>query len=613
MNRDNQLENVSIYNFVKLASYIKRIFTILWSVHPLQFVSIIVLTILQGVAPTFFILASQFAINQLVSSWGSGFHIVINAMLVLGGVMVFNELCNILRVYVDRIFEVSLSYQVDLLVMQKASTLHLSDFEDHEVQDQIKRVQNESNIRVYQVFKQVMTVLSGGVTLVSSALVLFAWHWWAAVLILGVPIIFFPLLLKLGEKEFKYLWKRAPKTRELWYINYIMTRDLSFKEVKLYQLGPYLIDQYQKIHRSFIAEDKEIALQRRNLSFLYYGINYTAVMIVIHFIFKAAYMKQLMIGNVVGYLQAINLTLSTARNLTQEVMLLFQNNLFLEQLFTYLDMKVESPAELIEGKKHLQSPITQLELRNLSFQYPNTDKPVLKGINLQLHAGETLAIVGPNGSGKSTLIKILTQMYNQFTGEYLINRTSIRKYDSDEVNRRIGGVFQDFVQYEMPLRHNIGFGDVEKIDDDLALMKAAEKGGLSSLVHSLPKKLDTQLGKLFKDGHQLSGGQWQRVAIARAYLRDADICLFDEPSSFLDPQAEHEVFEKFKDLVRDRIGIFITHRLSSVRYADRIIVMDQGQIVEMGSHDQLINLNGLYKDMFTKQAESYLDAKISSA
>lgn len=612
MDKKEELQERSFSRLVPMLSHTLRIFRIIWSVARFQFLTMIFLSILMGAAPTILILATQIVVNNVVLSWNEGFSQVIYALSVLGGVMIFNETCSILRVYVEKIFETALSYHVDILVMKKAAVLHLRDFENHEVQDQIKRVQNESKFRIYDVFKQVMAVFSGFITLLSSVSILFFWHWWAAVMILVVPVLFFPLFLRLGEKEFLYLWQRAPKMREAWYISYIMTRDFSFKEIKLYQLGAYLIRKYQEIHNRFISQDKEVAAQRRTLSFLYQIINYAVVLTIIYFILKAAYFKQILIGNMVSYLQAISLTLSTVQSLTQGLLLLCQHNLFLEQLFSYLDMKTESKQQMDLPRRKLQHPISHIEFRQIRFRYPQTDHYALDGISFQLKTGETLAIVGPNGSGKSTLIKILTQMYTDFEGEYRINGISVKEYDPDEINRRIGSVFQDFVKYEMPLRQNIGFGDLQKMNDDISLLTAAEKAGLHPLLQSLPDKMETQLGKLFQGGYQLSGGQWQRVAISRAYVRDADIYILDEPSSFLDPQAEHEVFRKFKDLVRNRIGIFISHRLSSARYADKIIVLDRGRIVEMGSHDELMKQNQLYAEMFTKQASSYVNHNFTS-
>lgn len=274
---------------------------------------------------------------------------------------------------------------------------------------------------------------------------------------------------------------------------------------------------------------------------------------------QATFVGQILVGNLVSLIQAITLTQSTSQSIVQGILSLCQNNLYIKQLFDFLDMPEEAETQTINQSL---SAIQSIEFRNVSFRYPNTEVNAISNVSFTLSQGEKLAIVGRNGSGKSTIVKLLTHLYSEFEGEILINGHSIHEMDKDSFREKIGVVFQDFVHYEMAVRDNIGFGNVSSREMDEDIWTAIDKAGITDLVVSLPDKIDTLLGKWFEDGQQLSGGQWQRIAIARAFMRNADVYVLDEPSSFLDPHAEKEVFQKFDQLVNEKLGVFISHRLS---------------------------------------------------
>ncbi|MNH80852.1 putative multidrug export ATP-binding/permease protein [compost metagenome] len=421
-----------------------------------------------------------------------------------------------------------------------------------------------------------------------------------------LPVASFISFLKLGQREFDVHFKRAPKMRESWYLSFLLTKDASFKEIKLYNLGNYLLSHYKAIYRQFFAEDKKLAIRRFYISSIFHLLNLAVISSVVFLVLWSAYTGEIMIGSLVAMIQAVSNTQLSSQGVLQHLLSLCQHNLYMQQLFAFLDLKVERTGS--EGSEAaLNDRIKRLELKEVSFKYSKSPKYAVHGVSLELNKGETLALVGKNGSGKSTLVKLLTQLYQDYSGDILVNGRSVREMDHSGLLQRIGVVFQDFVHYEMPMRHNVAFGEVEQIDDDQQIMEAARKAGILALVNRLPQGLDTQMGKWFEEGHQLSGGQWQRVAIARAYIRNADLYILDEPSAFLDPEAEYEVFQMFRQLVADRMGIFISHRFSSVRYADKIAVMDEGRIVEYGSHYELMASRGLYHELYTMQASAYLD------
>lgn len=609
--QEETLQTMSLRNVFRSFRFWPRIFQLLWKAHPGYLILILSLNILQGFLPVLVIMATQELVNGIVISWKGDFSIVLFSFAFLITATLIQETSTILQAYWEKLFETLLSNHVNLLVMKKANDLSLSDFEMPEVQDQLKRAQNESGFRPFQISKQIFGIISGFVTLISASMILLVWKWWVVIPLVMIPLISFVSFLRLGQKEYHIHCQRANQSRQAWYISFLMTRDSPFKEVKLYKLGSYLVGRYRSIIEKFFKQDKLIARKRLGISSLFQVLNLFSGALIIFLILLSAYRREIMIGQVVAFVQAVNLTQAQSQTMIQSILSLCQNNLYIQNLFSFIDIKsrdlhsIDSvPSE--KGNYGDVISIRSLEFRDVSFCYPRGKVDSLKQVNIKVNQGETMAIVGHNGSGKSTLIKLLMQLYQHYRGEILINGVSVRELNLEKYQRRIGAVFQDFVQYEMSMRENVGFGNIHYINDDLRLLGAVENAGVRHLMEKLPHKLDSQLGSWFEGGKQLSGGQWQRIAIARSFMRNADVFILDEPSSFLDPQAEGEVFGKFRELVKNKIGIFITHRFSSVAFADKILVMDQGKIMESGSHEDLMNLNGKYAHFYRLQMERYI-------
>lgn len=613
MTAREEVLHFKVINIIRSFKLLPRVFKILWETHRLYFLIILTLNVIKGLIPAALLLATQNLINSVVTAQGnSTFDGVIYAFCWLVGITLFNELLSYSDNYFHHLFETMLSNEVNIKIMDKSVRLSLATFEEAEVQDQLTRAQSEANSRPYQIFMTLLSLISGTVTLVSTAAILLVWHWWVAVILVLLPVVSFASFLKLGQREFDVHFKRAPKMRESWYLSFLLTKDASFKEIKLYNLGHYLLGHYKAIYGQFYAEDKKLAFRRFSLSSAFQLLNLAVISSVIFLVLWSAYTGEILIGSLVAMVQAVSNTQSSSQGVLQHLLSLCQHNLYMQQLFAFLDLKVEQAEKTekaggVEPQAGWNDHIHRIELNEVSFKYAQSSKFAVQQVSLELNKGETLALVGKNGSGKSTLVKLLTQLYQDYSGDILVNGRSVREIDHSGLLQRIGVVFQDFVHYEMPMRHNIAFGEVKQIGDDEQIMEAARKAGILPLINRLPQGLDTQMGKWFEEGHQLSGGQWQRVAIARAYIRDADLYILDEPSAFLDPEAEYEVFQMFRQLVADRMGIFISHRFSSVRYADKIAVMDEGRIVEYGNHYELMAMRGLYHELYSMQASAYLD------
>ncbi|ANF94951.1 ABC transporter ATP-binding protein [Paenibacillus bovis] len=588
-----------ISNIIRSFRYWPRVFQMLWTISPGYLLIMSVINLLQGFLPALSIQATQ----QMINSISAGHSEMVSALLFFLAIAVVYGLTSTSQNYFETLYQTKLSNHINVAVIEKSTTLSLEDFENAEMQDQLKRVQNESGFRPFQIAKQIFSILSNVISLISISVIIVSWSWWAAVILIIVPAISFFTFLKIGQQEFVNLWSRASKSRSAWYLSYLISRDNTFKEVKLYNLGAHFTQKYKAITDGFFKQDKKLAANRVKYASLYELIEIIASFTVIVLAMLSALRGALPVGNVVAILQSITQIQSRSEAVVQELLALCQNNLYLEQLFTFLDYEEKRAFSITEGEK--LHAIKDIEFRDVSFQYSNSDHYALHNLNFTIRTGQKIAIVGHNGSGKSTLIKLLMKLYQQSAGRILVNGQDINHWNIEDYQRRIGVVFQDFVQYEMSVRQNIGYGNIQEIENEEKILTSAQYAGIQPLVQSFPRGLDTQLGLWFEEGHQLSGGQWQRIAIARAFMREADVYILDEPSSFLDPEAERDVFERMGRLIEDRIGIFISHRLSSVNFADQIWVMDQGEIIEMGTHRELMALNGNYARMYRIQAESY--------
>ncbi|OUQ87003.1 ABC transporter ATP-binding protein [Brevibacillus brevis] len=588
-----------------------KIFHLFWTVQKGYFITIVILNILQGLFPVGMLYVTQELVNAVSSGVSQEGDTVLISFLFFISFILVKQLVTLIQNYVEGLFQSLLSNRLREMVLEKANAMGLADFENAEVQDQLKRAQQETSYRPYQIFELVLSIVSNVISLVSTSLFLIFWKWWVVFILVLFPLISFYSYLRLSQQEFYIRWSRAERERRGWYISHLLTHDRAFKEVQIYKLGSYLITQFRDMITKFFYEDKKIATTRLKTSLVFESLTIAMIGFMSFIAIKAAFLKEILLGNLVSYIQGITLTQTTSQSLMHSLIGLSQHNMFVEQLFLFLERDSSDPVKL--QKVTITTPqendpfvLESIEFVNVSFTYPETEQPVLQNLSFQIRKGGSLAIVGENGSGKTTLVKLLTLLYKDYEGQILINGTDLNAFDLEQIRAKIGVVFQDFMQYEMPIRNNVGFGDLSLLHQDDKLYHALEKSGMRSLAEGLEQGLDTQLGKWFTEGLQLSGGQWQRIAIARAFLRNADLYILDEPSASLDPVAEKEVFDAFNLLTKERMGIFISHRYSSAQYADRIMVLDQGRIVEFGTHSELIRLQQKYASLYNLQASPFV-------
>ncbi|CUB25351.1 MULTISPECIES: ABC transporter ATP-binding protein [Bacillus] len=576
---------------------IKLIFTLERSL----FLKLILFSIITGILPIVSLYISQELINSLVTI-RKDVSVVISIFLTYLGVSFCSELISQVSEYYNGKFQLNIGYKLNYKVMKKSSNLALKDFENPEIYDKLERVTKEISYKPYQIIQAIITMTTSFVTLLSSIAFLMSWNPKVSLLLLVIPVISLFYFLKIGQQEFFIHWKRAGQERKSWYISYILTHDFSFKELKLYNLKDYLLNKYWDIKKSFIDQDTKILRKKTYLNLIYEIAVQLVGAVIIFIAIMSAFAGKIMVGNVMSYIRSVSLVQSHSQSIMTSIYSIYNSNLYMNQLYEFLELREEKN----QGhKKQIVEPIHSVIFQNVSFIYPNQEEQTLNHINVSLNKGERIAIVGPNGSGKSTFIKLLTGLYEVQQGDILVNGVNIKELDMDSYMEQIAALFQDFMKYEMTLKENIGFGQIDKLHQTnkmhevLDIVKADFLKGHSSY------QFDTQLGLWFDEGRQLSGGQWQKIALARAYFREASLYILDEPSSALDPIAEKETFDTFFSLSKDKIGIFISHRLVAAKLADRIIVMDKGEIVGIGTHEELLKTCPLYKKM--DESENYMN------
>jgi len=408
---------------------------------------------------------------------------------------------------------------------------------------------------------------------------------------------------KFSGEAFRIHRRRSAERRMQIYLEMVLTREDGVKEVKLLQLGKLFLQRYVDIFLNIYKEDRSLVLRRGFWGYVLGLLASAAFYFAYGWVGFAAIAGAITIGQMTMYIAQFRLGQNSVTNSLTSINGMYEDNLYLSNLTEYLDHKVPEAT----GDKHTgPDPEDGIRFEQVSFYYPGSEVAALKSVSMHIRPGESLAIVGENGSGKTTLIKLLTRLYQPTEGQIFLEGLELSHWDIDTLRQKIGVIFQDFARYQLIVGENIGIGDVEEIEQDELISDAAKKGMADAFIKDLPSQYDTQLGTWFKDGKELSGGQWQKIALSRAFMRSkADVLILDEPTAAIDARAEAEIFAHFRDLTSKRMSIIISHRFSTVRMADHIIVLEHGQIIEEGSHDSLLADDGQYATLFNLQAQGY--------
>jgi len=496
-------------------------------------------------------------------------------------------------------------------LMEHAAKLDLAQFEDPEFYDHLERARRQTVGRI-ALLTLLLSLAQDALTLLTLAGALIAYSPWL-LLLLALAVI--PSFL--GETHFaslgySLLFRWTPERRQLDYLRYVGASNVTAKEVQMFGLAPWVTEKYATLSQRFYEENRDLSVRRGLVSALLSilgTIGYYAayVIILIHAVR----------GEItIGMLTFLAASFGRGRDVIQSILLsasnVFEQALYLRDLFVFLDMQptIESPpnARTVPAKVR-----TGFVFEDVGFRYPGSERWAVRNVDMVLEPGERVALVGENGAGKTTITKLLARLYDPTEGRITLDGVDLKEYDLASLRHAIAVIFQDFVRYDMRFDENIGVGEIEAVRGDLdknngtplAISDAAENSLAASLLPRFEKGYQQMLGRRFDDGVDLSGGEWQKIALARAYIRDAQVLILDEPTAALDARAEYEVFLRFSELVAGRMAVLISHRFSTVRMADRIIVLRNGKVEEQGSHEELLTKHGLYEELFTMQAAGY--------
>jgi len=596
--------------FFGVFRYSRRALELVWATNGRLTVALAVLTLVAGVLPAAMayvgaliidavLAATQIARDTgLISMTGVFTLVAIEALIVatMAGAQRGISLCQAL-------LRAQLGQRVNVMILEKAITLELAQFEDSEFYDKLTRARREASSRPLSLVNRTFGLGQNMVSLLSYGVLLVQFSPWAVLILVLAGLPAFVAETRFSGDAFTLFRWRSPETRMQIYLESVIARDDNVKEVKLFGLGPLLLDRYREIFRRLYKADRSLAIRRDGWGFVLGLIGTLALYGAYAWTAFATVASRITLGQMTMYLMLFRQGQSAVSAILSAIGGMYEDNLYLSTLYEYLETPV---ANSDAGQLYGPQPDDGVRFEGVSFTYPGTSQPVLRDIDLHIHPGESLALVGENGSGKTTLIKLLTRLYRPGQGRILLDGLDLNEWDENVLRQRIGVIFQDFSRYQFLVGENIGVGDALHFENEQRWKTAAGKGMADAFIEDLPSGYATQLGRWFKDGQELSGGQWQKIALSRAFMRtDADILVLDEPTAAMDAAAEAEVFEHFQKLTQNRIAILISHRFSTVRMASRIIVIENGRVIERGTHEQLMNLDGHYANLFTLQAAGY--------
>jgi len=607
-------EKFSIKRVPAAFASLPRVLHLVWSTSAVLTVMLGLLSLAQGFMPAVTVTISGLVIDSVVRAIRiqSIAPIWLPVILQLGAALA-SSLLSTFSNTVQQLLQEQVANRVQLDILKKANTLDLSFFENPESYDKIRQAANQSSYQPVTMISQTFDLGRTIVTLFTLIFLLLHLAWWLAIVALIVPIPAFFSSTRYGWRGYQLMRRQSPERRLMAYFVTLMTTDTYNKEIKLFNLGDFFTGKFWRLATDLYKQDKKLLLRRYFTNFAWSGLTIVANSAIYFYIALQAVLGRISLGGLTLYTQTAVQVGQNFQGLLNGISSTYENTLYVNTLFEFLEYspRIVPPPNPRPLDSAVEVEGLEIEFRDVSFTYPGKDpetQAALKHVSFTIRAGEAVALVGRNGAGKTTLVKLLTRLYDPDEGEILIGGRNIKEYDLRELREQVGVIFQDYVNYYMTAQENIGVGRVDKIEQRELVMSAARKSGANAVIEQLPQGYDTMLGRWFKDlkeSTQLSGGEWQKIALARAFMRDARILVLDEPTSALDAQAEHEVFTHFRQLTEGKTAVFISHRFSTVRLADRIFVIENGSILESGSHRELIALHGRYAELFDLQAEAY--------
>lgn len=580
---------------IKLFIYTIRL---LCKINKKIFAFSVLLSIINGVFPIATLLLSQRIINE-IQLLKRPFSILLQLIIIYFAISGIGTILQNINGYVLSKLNNILQYGINKIIIEKCSKLSLKTLERTETYDTIARLEQDIATKPYQTLQAIMSIFSNGVSAVLASVIIISWNVWVEIILLIISISMFMGEIFIGNKEFIMKYKRSDKERESWYYSYLLTHDTAFKEIKSYGLKNHFINKYIELSNIFISQSNQIEKFKTILNISIALIQDVFSLVTMIMAIHAAYIGSIMIGTAMSFLNAINMVQGSTNALASGIYTIYNSNLYIRLLEEFLDDS-DGEEELDSDTKLNVERISSLELSGVGYDYPEF-RDVLRNVTLRLDIGEQIAIVGKNGSGKSTLFKIICGLYKTSRGKFFVNGQDINECNVESYRKRTSVLFQDFLKFEGSLEENIVIGDINHQANREEIHIALDKANVNFLKSNGYYDLAKTLGNWFDNGSQLSGGQWQKIALARAYYRKADVILLDEPSSALDAMAEMKIFKSFFEISKDKIGIYITHRVKIAKNATKIVVIEGGEIVGIGNHERLMQECAVYRDMYCEE------------
>jgi ATP-binding cassette, subfamily B, bacterial len=619
----SKVKNLSA-RFFGVFSYSRQAIDLVWQTSARYTLLLALLTLIAGILPTMIAYIGQLIVDGVVAA--SSLFISLNttengetathrwldtmipsdlvlfflieALLVIGLLISQRGISAI-----QSLFRGLLGYRVNWLILKKTQTLSLAQFEDAEFYDKLVRARRDASTRPLGLVNKTFGLIQNGIALAGFGVLLGHFSPWIIVLLVIAALPAFVIETYFSNQAFGLFRWRSPEARQQNYLETLLAREDNAKEVKLFGLSDLLLDRYHEIFKKLYKEDRSLTIRRDVWGGVMDILGNVIFYVAFAWIIVATIQGMISIGQMTMYLMVFKQGQSAIKASLSAISGMYEDNLYLSNLYEFLDQPgLESSGSVTQGA----IPNDGLRFENVTFYYEGKSRAALHNVSFHIRPGDSLAIVGENGSGKTTLIKLLTRLYTPNEGKILFDGTDLNEWDTHALHREIGVIFQDFIRYQLLAGENIGVGRVEKIVEQDLWEQAAKKGRAADFINELPEQYQTQLGKWFNNGQELSGGQWQKMALARAFMRaDARVLILDEPTAAMDAQAEADIFSEFSQTMTDKMTILISHRFSTVRTARKIMVMDKGEVIEMGSHQALIERDGIYARLFNLQARGY--------
>lgn len=582
---------------------------LVWRSSPRWTVARVVLLVVQSLLPLVSLYLTKLIIDKVaaastIADKGVNFRQVAFFLGLFVVVTLVSTLCSSLSELVNIAQSQRVTDYMQGIIHAKSVEADLEYYENAQYYDVLQRAQQEAPYRPTQILNRLVQVGQNAISLLAMVGLLISLHWGIAGVLFAAAIP--TALVRVKYARVMYSWQRqwTSVERQSGYLGWMLSADMYAKEIRLFDLGTLLRERFNSL-REQLYNSKLTVVTKRSLANLGAGIiaGFFILSAYVFIVYQTLF-SILQIGDLVLYHQALSRGQNALKRLLSGLSGLYEDNLFLANLYEFLELKPRV-VEPLHPQPVPQPMQTGIVFKDVSFQYATTTRQALKEINLTIKPGETIALVGENGSGKTTLIKLLCRLYDPTSGSITIDGIDLRQLEIPALRRQISVIFQDYAKYHLSAQENIWLGNIKLPPTTDSIANAACRSGADQVIKSLPQGYNTILGKLFDQGEELSIGQWQKIALARAFLRDSQVIVLDEPTSAIDPKAEYEVFQKFRQLIKDQAAILISHRLSTVKMADRIYVMVHGSIVESGTHDELIQLGGTYAHLFETQAKNY--------